>query len=60
MRVFHFMLVAFAFAGVFIGIVAASGLVARAVRAQLSVHSHRSGLSVPKHRHDLGRVVGSH
>ena len=60
MGVIKFVLVAFAFAGIFIGIVAASGLVAHAMRAQLSARSHRSELGVSNHRNDLVRVVGPH
>ena len=48
MRASKFVLVAFAFAGIFLAIAAASALVARAVRAQLSVPSHRSEHGVSK------------
>ena len=51
MRVSKFVLVAFAFAGIFLAIGAASAFVARAMRAQLSVPSHRSELGVSNPRH---------
>jgi hypothetical protein len=46
MRIIKFALVIFAFAGIFIGMVAASALVARVVRAQVS-YPHRSELGSP-------------
>ena len=59
MRASKFILVAFAFAGIFLAIGAASAFIVRAMRAQLSP-SHYSELGILKHRHALVQIVGSY
>jgi hypothetical protein len=57
MRAIKFALVVIAYAGIFIGMVAASALVARVVRAQVSF-PHRSEMSVPNHGEYVARPSG--
>ena len=58
MRASKFVLVAFAFAGIFLAIGAASAFIARAMRAQFSP-SHHSELGISKHRHAPVQIVAS-